>query len=185
MILGLLSCILQFLPSSSDRKAVFEEFCKEAGAKKVQSVTAPAARSALALPDVPSTKEPSQSFEQLLDDVHAACSGAAPSPPRGLSPATGEEQGQLLPAWNEHLSLSDLEPRWGSDPRWQACSSEQRRTLLDARLAPLRQAASQNCEARYRILLREKGVKADSRWSSMKHELAEDPRYQALSRVDR
>jgi hypothetical protein len=182
VILGL-SCMLQYLPSTSDRKAAFEEFCTEAGAKKLQAAASPAATKALAVPVSEAVNAGAPSFEQLLDEVQAACSGAAPAP--SPVPAAGEEEGQLLPAWNERLSLFDLEARWGSDPRWQACSSEQRRTLLDARLAPLRQAARQHCEANYRTLLREKGVQAESRWSRIKQELAGDPRYQALSRADR
>jgi hypothetical protein len=120
----------------------------------------------------------------LLGEAEAACGGGSGAP-AAAGAAAGEEEGQLLPAWDERLQLEDLEGRWGSDPRWQRCTSEQRQAAFDARLTPLRQAARKQREGDYRALLREAGVKADSRWSRCRDELSADPRYLALQRQDR
>ncbi|KAL4853106.1 Pre-mRNA-processing protein 40C [Chlorella vulgaris] len=177
----------KLLPTLAERKAAFEQFCKESAGKKKAAdkagkagSTAAQARGAAAA----AAATPTSQFEVLLGEAEAACGGGSGAP-AAAGAAAGEEEGQLLPAWDERLQLEDLEGRWGSDPRWQRCTSEQRQAAFDARLTPLRQAARKQREGDYRALLREAGVKADSRWSRCRDELSADPRYLALQRQDR
>jgi hypothetical protein len=175
---------VQFLPSVAERKAAFEEFCKEAaGKKKVGGASragsvgkaAPAAKAA-----APASSGPAAGFEALLDEIELACRGGGAVPP-----VPGDEEGQLLPGWEPGLQLDELEGRWGSDPRWQAAPADRRRAALDARLAPLRQEARRRREADFRALLREAGVGVGSRWHRTKDDISGDERYMAVPREDR
>lgn len=187
----LLTC-LQYLPTIAERKAAFGEFCKESVGKKKGAAAAAggagikgkgAGSSSKAAPAVaapPPAKTPATEFERLLEEIQAACSSSIVP-----APAAGEEEGQLLPAWDARLHLEDLQERWGEDPRWQRCPAEQRQVAFDQLLAPVRAAARKQHEADYRALLREAGVTGASRWSRTKDELSADPRYLALPRDDR
>lgn len=165
--------LLQYIPSVTERKAVFEEYCKEAGTAKKGGASAKAggAGGKFAAGGAGSgsagAKSGTAQFEALLDEIQAACS------------ASEREEG--VPAWSPDATLSQLQARWGSDPRWSAATAAQRQAALDKRLAAWRKQA----EADYRALLKEQRVSAASRWSRTKDDLADDPRYQALPRDDR
>lgn len=156
----------------SERKAAFEEYCKEAGASKAKGKGAaagggfkPGRASAAAAAAPVGGKDAAAQFEALLDEAERASSGSG--------------------TWGPDLMLAQLEGRWGSDPRWQHASAAQRAAALDQRVAALRAAARKQAEAEYRALLREHGVTASSRWSRTKDDLSADPRYLALDRDDR
>lgn len=170
----------------AERKQTFEAYCSEStaakkagGAKGATAAGAFAAKPAGGAPAPPAPpSRAAADFERLLDEVERALGSD------GGAAAAGGEEGQLL-AWDESLTLEQLEPRWGSDPRWEACPADARAAALEARLAPLRAATRKRREADYRALLRERGVGAGARWSRTKEDLAGDPRYRALPRDDR
>lgn len=170
----------QYLPSVAERKAAFEEYCKEAGTSKKGggggggSKFGGAGRAGSGAAAAAATRSPVAEFEDLLDEIREACL-------KGAGAAAGGEEGQLL-AWESGLRLEALEARWGGDPRWAACRPAQRAAALDKRLAVLREEERRQAEAAYRALLKEHRVTASSRWSRTKDDLCADPRYLALSR---
>lgn len=178
---------LQYIPTVAERKQTFEAYCaestaaKKAGGPKGAAAVPGAGAAQLAGGKPPPPAPPSAAaadFERLLDEAERALGSG------GAAAAAGGEEGQLL-AWDESLTLEQLEPRWGGDPRWERCAPDTRAAALEARLAPLRAATRKRREADYRALLRERGVGAGSRWSRTKDDLAGDPRYRALPREDR
>ena len=190
---------LQYLPTTVERKAAFEEYCKETAAGRRSGAGASAGgpgskaagkgtarqaageATAAAGPPPPAVPSPVADFERLLSEAEAACVAGSGAP----TPGASEEEGQLLPAWGAGLQLADLETRWGGDPRWSACPRDQRAAALERRLGPTRAAARRQHEADFRALLRVAGVTAASRWSHVRDDLSADPRYLALPRDDR
>ncbi|PSC72075.1 pre-mRNA-processing 40C isoform X1 [Micractinium conductrix] len=183
----------KYLPTLAERKATFEAFCSEsaaskkaggkggaaggkagkaaAGGKRPGSAGPAAAAAAADKAEAPGGK----GFNWLLDEAEAACRAGC---------ATAGEEGQLL-AWDSDVTLAALEPRWGSDPRWERCPPEVRKAALESRLAVLREAEQKARGDGYRSLLKEAGVRAESRWSRTKPDICDDPRYLAVPRDDR
>lgn len=166
----------KYVPTIAERKQAFEAYCKESVSKKAvkKAGAGTIAGSKIAGAAAATASSPAAEFERLLNEIEQACNSAM-----------GARGDGGPPAWGPDLALEQLEAHWGSDPRWQRCTSEQRQAALDKQLAALRQAARKEQETAYRALLREHGVAASTRWSKTKDVLSADPRYLALPRDDR
>lgn len=163
---------VQYIPASERRQA-FEEFCKAAGTSRAKAAGGRAAAGGGAHGSGGSAAagkgaqeegggpQPAEAgFEALLHEIQEACGGAAAvgagggsvngaSEGRGDAKGSGSGSGPLL-RWGEWLSLEQLEPMWGSDPRWRRCRAEARQRLFDSRIEPLRAAAKKAREEGFR-----------------------------------
>ncbi|OMO93899.1 hypothetical protein COLO4_16625 [Corchorus olitorius] len=104
---------------------------------------------------------------------------------------------QLLDEASEDIDLNTnyqtFKRKWGSDPRFEALDRKDKELLLNERVLPLKKAAEEKAQAEraaaaseFKSMLKEKGdINVNSRWSRVKDNLRDDPRYKAVKHDDR
>ncbi|XP_039015350.1 pre-mRNA-processing protein 40C-like [Hibiscus syriacus] len=83
--------------------------------------------------------------------------------------------------------------KWGSDPRFEAFDRKDLELLLNERVLLLKRAAEEKARvirgaaaSSFKSMLKEKGdIIIDSRWSKVKDNLRDDPRYKSVKHEDR
>lgn len=177
---------MQYVPAS-ERRALFEDYCKEVGTNRAKAGgggAKPSGRGAAAASSGAAAggraggcaggaagegdggeKAAQAAFEQLLGEIQEACKpppeeGEVPAAAaggangsaagRGESGGGGGGKGAPLPQWDGGLTLAQLEPHWGEDPRWQGCSAAVRQRLFDERMARLKEEARKELEEGFR-----------------------------------
>ncbi|KAJ8759627.1 hypothetical protein K2173_009274 [Erythroxylum novogranatense] len=83
--------------------------------------------------------------------------------------------------------------KWGHDPRFEALERKEREHLLNERVLPLKKAVNEKAEAEraaavasFKSMLQERGdITVNSRWSRVKDNLRNDPRYKSVKHDDR
>ncbi|KAF6160791.1 hypothetical protein GIB67_035992 [Kingdonia uniflora] len=82
---------------------------------------------------------------------------------------------------------------WGNDPRFEALDRKDRELLLNERVFPLKKAAEDKIQviraasaSSFKSMLRDKGdISTSTRWSRVKDNLRNDPRYKSVEHEDR
>ena len=164
----------QYVPAA-ERRVLFEEFCKEVAASRHKAGaggakpsgraaagrggSSAAARSAAAAEGSGAQQSAQAAFEALLDEIQEVCRPPPEEGEAGAAERGGGSSGGEPPAlWDERLTLAQLEPHWGVDPRWRGCGAEARERLFAARMARLRDAAQKEAEEGFRWVWRGKWV---------------------------
>ncbi|CAJ1933801.1 unnamed protein product [Sphenostylis stenocarpa] len=104
---------------------------------------------------------------------------------------------QLLDEASEDINSSTdyqtFRKKWGNDPRFEALDRKEQEHLLNERVLPLKKAAEEKSQAMraaaatcFKSMLKEQGdISFNSRWSRVKENLRDDPRYKSVRHEDR
>ncbi|XP_059649866.1 pre-mRNA-processing protein 40C isoform X2 [Cornus florida] len=116
---------------------------------------------------------------------------------RAAQKAAMEGFKQLLDEAKEDIAQNtdyhSFKRKWGHDPRFEALDRKEREVLLNERVLPLKRAAEEKTQAiraavssNFKSMLRDKGdITTSSRWSRLKDNLRDDPRYKSVKHEDR
>ncbi|XP_027354873.1 pre-mRNA-processing protein 40C isoform X2 [Abrus precatorius] len=116
---------------------------------------------------------------------------------RAAQKAAVEGFKQLLDEASEDIGhntdYQTLRKKWGNDPRFEALDRKEREHLLNERVLPLKKAAEEKAQAMravaaasFKSMLKDRGdISFNSRWSRVKENLRDDPRYKSVRHEDR
>ncbi|XP_031112833.1 pre-mRNA-processing protein 40C isoform X1 [Ipomoea triloba] len=94
---------------------------------------------------------------------------------------------------NHNTDYQTFKKKWGNDPRFEALDRKERDALFNERVLFLKRVAQEKAQAAratvisdFKSMLREKGdITSNTRWSKVKDNLRNDPRYKAVKHEDR
>lgn len=94
---------------------------------------------------------------------------------------------------DHNTDYQSFRKKWGSDQRFMALERKEREMLLNERILPAKKAAEEKAQATraaaassFKAMLQEKGdITPNSRWSKVKDNLRNDPRYKSIKHEDR
>ncbi|XVE91918.1 hypothetical protein REPUB_Repub01dG0052600 [Reevesia pubescens] len=94
---------------------------------------------------------------------------------------------------DHNTNYQTFKRKWGSDPRFEALNRKDRELLLSERVLLLKRAAEEKAQAihaaaasSFKSMLKEKGdINVNFRWSRVKDNLRDDPRYKCVKHEDR
>ncbi|RZB79246.1 Pre-mRNA-processing protein 40C [Glycine soja] len=94
---------------------------------------------------------------------------------------------------NYNTDYQTFRKKWRNDPRFEALDRKEQEHLLNERVLPLKKAAEEKAQAMraaaaasFKSMLKERGdISFNSRWSRVKENLRDDPRYKCVRHEDR